>query len=59
MIRNENKVKNRKGERQHQLRKYWTTHENFVARYDHVYAAIVYAKVATPMEKSDYYFIKR
>ena len=53
MRRKKHKVENRRGERQHQLRKYWTTHENFVTVYDHVYAALVDAKVATPLDKSE------
>ena len=47
-----NKLENRRGERQHKLRKYWTTHESFVSMYDRVYAAIVDAKVDTPMDES-------
>ena len=54
-----NKLENIRGERQHQLRKYWTTHENFVTMYDRVYAAMVDAKVATPTKKLKYYFINR
>ena len=50
MRRNTQQLENRRGERQHQLRKYWTTHENFVNMYDRVYAAIVDAKVTTPLE---------
>ena len=53
MRRNKNKIENRRGERQHQLRKYWTTHENFVIMYDHVYASMLDAKVATPLYESD------
>ena len=51
MRRNNNKLENRRGERQHQLRKYWTTHENFVTMYDCVYSAMVDAKVATPLDE--------
>ena len=51
MKRNNNKLENRRGERQHQLIKYWTTHENFVTMYDRVYATMVDAKVATPLGK--------
>ena len=51
MIRNNNKLENRRGERQYQLRKDWKTPENFVIMYDHVYAEMVDAKVATPIEK--------
>ena len=53
------KIKNSRGERQHQLRKDWMTHEKFVTMYDRVYAAMVDAKIANPMEKPDYYFINR
>ena len=59
MRRNNNNLENRRGERQHQLRKYWTTHENFVTMYDRVYATMVDEKVATPLDESDYYFINR
>ena len=52
MRKNKNKIENRIGERQHQLRKYWTTHENFVTMYDRVYAAMVDAKVTTHLEES-------
>ena len=52
MRRNNNKIENRRGERKHQLQKYWMTHENFVTMYDRVYATMVDAKVATPMEES-------
>ena len=51
MRRNNNKIENRRGEIQHQLIKYWTTHENFVPMYERVYAAMVDAKVANPMYK--------
>ena len=57
MRKNKNKIENRIGERQHQLRKYWTTHENFVTMYDRVYASMVDTKVATPLDESEYYFI--
>ena len=53
MRRNKNKIENRRGERQHQLRQDWMTHENFVTMYDHIYAAMVDAKVATPLDKSE------
>ena len=53
MRRNNKKLENRRGERQHKLRKYWTAHENFLAVYDRVYAAMVDAKLATPMDESD------
>ena len=59
MRRNKNKIENRRGEEKHQLRKYWMTHENFVTMYDRVYAALVYAKVATHLDESEYYFINR
>ena len=32
-------------------------HEKFVIVYDCVYAAVVYSKVATPLDESYYYFI--
>ena len=57
MIRISNKLENRRGERQHLLRKYWTTHESFFTMYDRVYDATVDAKVATPLDESEYYFI--
>ena len=53
MIRNKKYIENRRAERQHQLRKYWTTHENFVTMYDRVYTAMVDAKLSTPMDESD------
>ena len=59
MKRNKNKIENRRGERQLQLRKNWTTHENFVTMYDHVYSAMVDAKVATLLDESENYFINR
>ena len=59
MRRNNNKPENRSGERQHQLREYWTTHEKCVTMYDSVYAAMVDAKVATPLDELEYYFINR
>ena len=59
MITNKIKVKIRKGEKQHQLRKYWTTHENFVIMYYQVYSAMVDAKVSSPLDLSEYYFINR
>ena len=49
MRRNNNKIENRIGEIQYQLRIDWTTHENFVTMYDCVYSEIVDAKVATPL----------
>ena len=55
-IRNKNKIENRRGETQHQIRKYWTTHENFVTMYDRVHAEILDAKVTTPLEESECYF---
>ena len=58
MRRNNNNIENRRGERKHQLRKDWTTHGNFVTVYDRVYAAMMDdAKVATSLDKSEYYFI--
>ena len=59
MRRNKDQLENRRVQKQHQLIKYWTTHENFVTMYDRVYPAMVDAKVATPMDESDYYFINR
>ena len=53
MRRNNNKLENRRGERQNKLRKYWTAHENFFTMYDRVYDAMVDAKLATPMDESD------
>ena len=53
MRRNNNKLENRRGERQNLIRKYWTTHENSITMYDRVYAAMVDAKVATPLEESE------
>ena len=35
------------------------THENFVTMYDRVYSVMVDAKVATPLDESEYYFITR
>ena len=52
--RKNNKLENIRGERQHQLRKDWTTHETFVTMYYRVYAAMVDAKVATPLDESEY-----
>ena len=54
MRRNKNKIESIRDERQNQLRKYWTTHENYVTMYDHVYASMMDAKVATPLEKPEY-----
>ena len=54
MRRNKYQSENRRGERQHQLRKYWTTHKNFFAMYDRVYAEMVDSKVSTPLNKSEY-----
>ena len=51
MGRNKNQSQNRRDERQYQLIKDWTTHENFVTMYDRVYDAMVDARVATPLEK--------
>ena len=51
MGRNKSNLENRRGERQYQPRKYWTTHENFVTMYDCVYAAMVVEKVATPLDE--------
>ena len=51
MRRNNNKLEIRRGERQYQLRNDWTTPEKFVIMYDRVYAEMVDAKVATPIEK--------
>ena len=59
MRRNNNNLENRRGDRQHQLRKYWTKHENFVTMYVRVYATMVYANVATPLYESYYYFNNR
>ena len=53
MRRNNNKLENRRGERQHQLIKYGMTHENFVTMYDCVYATMVDAEVAAPLEESE------
>ena len=50
MRRNKNRIENIRGDIKHQLRKDWTTHENFFTMYDRVYAAMVYAKVATPLD---------
>ena len=36
-----------------------TTHENFITMYDRVYAAMVDAKVATPLNKSEYQLFNR
>ena len=58
-MRRNNKIENRRGERQIQIRKYWTTHENSITMYDRVYAAMADAKVATPLGESEYYFINR
>ena len=46
-------LESRRGERQNKLRKYWTTHENFITIYDCVYAAMVDAKVAIPLGEPD------
>ena len=54
MRRNKYQLEKKIGEKQHQLRKDWTTHENFITMYDRVYAAIVDAKLATPLDKSEY-----
>ena len=51
--RNQNKIENRRGERQHKPRKDRTTDEKFFTMYDCVYAAMVDEKVDTPMDKSD------
>ena len=59
MRRNNKKLENRRGERQHKLRKYWTAHEIVFAMHDRVYAAIVDADLATPLDESEYYFINR
>ena len=59
MQRNNNNLENKRVEKQHKLRKYWKTHKNFVTMHGCVYGAIVYAKVATPMYESYYYFIHR
>ena len=53
MRRNNNKLENRRGERQHQIRKYWTTHEKIATMYDHVYTAMVDSKVASHMDESE------
>ena len=50
---NKYKLETRKGKRQHQLRKYWTTHETFVTMYGRLYAAIMDEKVATPQEEPE------
>ena len=50
MKRNKDQLENRRGDRQHQLRKYWMTHEKIITMYDRLYAAIVDAKVATPLD---------
>ena len=50
MGRNRNQLENRRGERKHQLRRYWKTYENFVAMYDHVYDEMVDSKLATPLD---------
>ena len=54
MIRNNNKLENRRGERKHQLRKYWTTRENVVTMYDRVCAEMADAKVANPLDEPEY-----
>ena len=54
MIRNKYQLENRRGERQHQLRKYWMTHENFVTMYDRLYAEMVDAKVYTPLDELEF-----
>ena len=59
MRRNKYQLENRRGERQHQLIKDCTTHENFVTMYDRVYFAMVDEEVATLLYKSEYYFINR
>ena len=51
IIRNKDQLESRRGEIKHKLRKDWTTHENFFTMYDRIYAAMVDAKVATPLEK--------
>ena len=51
--RNNNNTENRRGERKHQLRKDWTTHDIFVTMYERVYAAMVDAKVSTPLDESE------
>ena len=33
------------------------THENFVTMYDRLYAEMVDAKVATPLDEPEFYFI--
>ena len=48
--RKKHHLENRRGERQHQVRKYWTTHEKIITMYGRVYAAIVDAKLATPLD---------
>ena len=50
MRRNNNKIKNRRDERQNQLKKDWTRHENFITVYDLIYTLMVDAKVANPLE---------
>ena len=57
MIINKYQLENRRGERQHKLRKDWTTHVNFVTMYNPVYVAMLDSKVAISLDKSDYYFI--
>ena len=59
MRRKKYQSESRRGERQHKLRKYWTTHENFITMYDLVYAAMVDTKLATLLEESEYYFINK
>ena len=35
------------------------THENFITMYDRVYAAMVDANIATPLDESEYHLINR
>ena len=50
MRRNKNSIENIRGERKHQLRKYWTTYEKVSTMYDRLYYATVGAKVAALMD---------
>ena len=59
MRRNKYQLENRRCDRQHQLRKDWTTRENFVSMYDRVYFAMVDTKADTLLKESEYYFINR
>ena len=59
MTRNKDHLESRRDERKQKLRKDWTTHENFVTMYDRVYAAMVGVKLATPLDKPEYYFINK